>query len=71
MGRRMRRPVFICGPVDQPGPQCGYVSYMDSQEYGPKGVPMHVHRNPDGTWRETVWGPESACREHASSKEGE
>lgn len=54
--------VYICGPGEI-GPQCGYVSYLAGMEYGPKRVPMHVHRKPDGTWRETAWGPEKDCRE--------
>ena len=59
---RGRDIAYVCGPGEI-GPQCGHVSFLAAMEYGPKGVPMHVHRNADGTWRETAWGSEADCTE--------
>ena len=60
--------IYICGPGEV-GPQCGYVSDLASFEYGPKDVPMHTHRNPEGTWRETAWGPLVNCLEGKAKEE--
>jgi hypothetical protein len=59
--RKWQSAFYVCGPGEI-GPQCGYVSYMASMEYGPKRVPMHVHRDTSGNWLETAWGPAKACQ---------